>query len=199
MKKCEVCGTLIVFGPVRSGEHIYCSYVCRDEGDFEEETAIVSNGEAEEMALALNLGECPKCDGPGPVDMQYSYTVWSVFVLTSYKTISEVCCGTCGRKSKLKAALFSLGLGWWGLPFGLLITPVQIARNLFGMLCGPVAGSPSPELEPVAKLLLADHYHQQEIEEFDEADENDKTSTHDSFDFYKATEKTIDDGPMFDR
>ncbi len=162
MKKCEVCGTLILFGPVRSDDHIYCSYECRDRGDFEQETEYIPDDTAVAMAMVINTGDCPKCGGPGPVDVQYSHTVWSALVMTSYKSNPEVCCGGCGRASKLKATLFSFCLGWWGFPFGILITPVQVFRNLFGLFSGPVHGNPSSELEPIAKLMLADEVRQRE-------------------------------------
>ena len=156
MKKCEVCGALILFGPVRSGKHAYCSYECRDSGDFAQETRLVDDDSADAVALKINIGNCSKCGGPGPVDVQFSHTVWSAFFVTSYKSTPEVCCGKCGRMSKLKAILFSFGLGWWGFPFGLIITPVQIGRNLVGMFWGPVQGAPSPDLSPFAKVMLAD-------------------------------------------
>ena len=162
MKKCAVCGTTILFGPVRSGEHVYCGYECRDKGQFEQQTAIVPDEIAVAMAMKINMGDCPKCGGPGPVDVQYAYTVWSVFVLMSCKSNPEVSCVSCGRKAKFGAILFSFGLGWWGLPFGFIITPIQILRNFFGMFGGPVHGNPSPDLQPIAKLMLADEVRQRD-------------------------------------
>ena len=40
-------------------------------------------------------------------------------------------CAASRRSSAMR--LFSLLFGWWGFPFGLVITPVQIGRNLVGM------------------------------------------------------------------
>lgn len=156
MKKCEVCGTTILFGPVRNAEHVYCSYECRDAAQFEEQTAMIPDQTASAKAMEINIGDCPKCGGPGPVDVQYSHAVWSAVVHTSVESNPEVSCVSCARKAKLRATLFSLCFGWWGLPLGIIFTPVQIARNLFGMISGPVHGNPSPELQRITKQMLAD-------------------------------------------
>lgn len=52
-------------------------------------------------------------------------------------------CGYCGM------------LGWWGFPWGFLVTPVQILRNFAGMVAGPSASQPSAQLEKLVKLNLA--------------------------------------------
>jgi hypothetical protein len=48
--------------------------------------------------------------------------------------------------------LFSAVLGWWGFPFGLILTPVQMTRNIIGMCRGSGTGQPSPDLR---RLVLA--------------------------------------------
>jgi dihydrodipicolinate synthase/N-acetylneuraminate lyase len=48
--------------------------------------------------------------------------------------------------SKLGGALFSGILGWWG-PHGLFMTPVQIYRNVQGILSGPDPRAPSRQLK----------------------------------------------------
>jgi hypothetical protein len=42
-------------------------------------------------------------------------------------------------------------LGWWGFPWGLILTPVQITRNIAGMCKGPDSSKPSDNLR---KLVL---------------------------------------------
>jgi hypothetical protein len=51
----------------------------------------------------------------------------------------------------LGGVLFSAVLGWWGFPWGLILTPVQITRNLAGMCAGPDPSKPSDTLR---KLVL---------------------------------------------
>ena len=84
-----------------------------------------------------------------------SRRVWSALVLTSWSSRPAVTCGSCGTKSKLGNLVYCLFLGWWGLPFGLLITPVQIGRNLVALFTGPDPSTPSPKLENILRLHLA--------------------------------------------
>jgi hypothetical protein len=51
----------------------------------------------------------------------------------------------------LGGVLFSAVLGWWGFPWGLILTPVQITRNVAGMCAGPDSSKPSDALR---KLVL---------------------------------------------
>ena len=156
MRRCEVCSARILFGPVRDGTRAYCSYECRDTGRFEATTAHVPDDAAASLAARINAGNCPRCGGPGPVDVQFAHTVWSMLVVTSWNSTPQVACVKCGRAAKARAALFSLLLGWWGFPMGLIMTPAQVFRNLFGMFGGPVCGRPSAELQAAAKLMMAE-------------------------------------------
>jgi hypothetical protein len=54
-------------------------------------------------------------------------------------------------------ATFSLLLGWWGIPWGLLVTPVQIARNIGGLMRRRDETGPTKQLEKLVKLSLAQH------------------------------------------
>jgi hypothetical protein len=76
--------------------------------------------------------------------------------MTRWSSRPQISCRACGNKSKLADAAFSLVLGWWGFPWGFLFTPVQITRNLAGLLSSsPDPYRPSPQLEKVLKLNLA--------------------------------------------
>ena len=46
-------------------------------------------------------------------------------------------------------------LAFLGFPWGLLVTPVQIGRNVYGIACPPKASKPSPQLENVVRMTLA--------------------------------------------
>jgi hypothetical protein len=46
----------------------------------------------------------------------------------------HVRCQSCGRKHQLRANGYSGAFGWWGIPFGLIITPIQIMRNFLDMM-----------------------------------------------------------------
>ena len=47
-----------------------------------------------------------------------------------------------------------LGLGWRGFPWGLILTPVQITRNIIGMCAGPDPSRPSAELRKFVQVCL---------------------------------------------
>ncbi|MFO0946564.1 MAG: hypothetical protein U1D30_11535 [Planctomycetota bacterium] len=52
--------------------------------------------------------------------------------------------------------MFSGLFGWWGFPWGLVFTPLQIYRNVRGILSPPDSRVPSPELEYVVRQKLAE-------------------------------------------
>jgi hypothetical protein len=58
-------------------------------------------------------------------------------------------------KEQLLMTGFSLLFGWWGIPSGLILTPVQITRNLMGVFSPPDPRRPSPKLEKLVRLNLA--------------------------------------------
>src|SRR3989442_771976 len=88
------------------------------------------------------------------VDVHKTHTVWSAVYLTSWKSTPNIVCRSCGTKAQLLALLSSTLLGWWGFPWGVFVTPVQIGRNIAGLLRKPDPYSPSEELLRLARLQL---------------------------------------------
>ncbi|EAY66710.1 hypothetical protein BCPG_05105 [Burkholderia cenocepacia PC184] len=79
-------------------------------------------------------GPCPICLREGrPVDVHASHRVVSLLFVTRWATRRHVCCRRCGRRKQALALLASATLGWWGLPWGIVLTPIQLARNLLGL------------------------------------------------------------------
>jgi hypothetical protein len=99
-----------------------------------------------EQVRIIHQGKCPKCNGHGPVDVHKSYWVWSALLFTRWGSSANICCRKCGRTEQLNAGLLSLVLGWWGFPWGLIMTPIQIIQNLVGLLGGPSDAQPSENL-----------------------------------------------------
>ena len=97
----------------------------------------------DEAMLNVHRGDCPLCEGPGPVDVHMSHEVWSALVMTSWKSIPHICCQSCGQKKRLVSLLGSLLLGWWGFPWGIIMTPIQIIRNIVDMVALPDTSEPS--------------------------------------------------------
>ena len=171
MKKCAYCGTTIVFGGKKHEDHKdleFCSEKCLHKGikgllldkakDIPEEKIIKTVEE-------VHSGRCPKCNGPGPVDAYTSHSVYSLLFFTSWYSTPHICCRSCGTKSQFGGIILSLVLGWWGFPWGFLMTPVQIIRNIHGLFSAPSPSMPSEELKNRVRLLLAAEANENNIVE----------------------------------
>jgi hypothetical protein len=157
MASCANCGTFILFGGKDLNGQKYCSDGCLEKGYLLAMTGDIPHDIVMQQVESLHQGQCPQCHGRGPVDIHTSYRVWSALVLTSWNSPVQISCRSCGIKSQVGSTFFCLFLGWWGFPFGLLMTPVQIIRNIVAMCGGPNPSRPSPELERVVRLLIAQH------------------------------------------
>jgi hypothetical protein len=154
MAKCGYCGTSIIFGGVRAGDQRFCNSKCHQSAYVlsvaQQAPADVLERETEEIFR----GNCPKCRGPGPVEVHKVHRVWSALLLTSWSSSQQISCRSCAVKSQLGGACFSLFLGWWGFPWGLILTPVQIGRNIAGMCSRTDSSQPSPELRKLVKVMV---------------------------------------------
>lgn len=154
MPKCDVCGTTILFGAVREGDFTYCGENCREKGITQRVVQHLPDEVLDEAIIDVHQGLCPKCGGPGPVDMHTSHRVWSILFMTSWSDHPQLSCRGCAVKAKLFSTAFSGVLGWWGFPFGLIMTPIQIGRNLVGLVSGPNPEIPSPKLRKLVSLQV---------------------------------------------
>jgi hypothetical protein len=155
MARCDSCGTTILFGGVTEGNLRFCNATCYQRGFLLTMANEVPENLVSQHLAALHQGPCPKCNGPGPVDVHTSHVVWSLLVMTSWNSIPQVCCRRCGVKSKLGNALISGLVGWWGFPWGLIMTPIQIVRNTYGVFSPPDPTQPSTQLEQLVRVNLA--------------------------------------------
>jgi hypothetical protein len=157
MAQCDACGTSILFGGIKQGDLRFCGPKCAENGALVQLTQMIPEDELDRYVREVHQGACPKCGGPGPVDVHTSHRVYSALVFTSWSSRLAICCPPCGRKQQLADAAFSFFLGWWGFPFGLIITPVQVGRNLAALigLGAPDPEAPSPALRRQIGLWLA--------------------------------------------
>ncbi len=155
MASCSACGTTILFGGKRLGDLRFCSDKCLARGRHLAVAGQIPDAVVADLARRVHSGPCPKCNGPGPVDVYNAYSIWSALYLTSWKTEPNVACRSCGSKAQVRALLSSLVLGWWGFPWGFLMTPVQIGRNIAALRRRANPAEPSAELLRVARLTLA--------------------------------------------
>jgi hypothetical protein len=155
MAACDACGTTILFGGVKQGPLRFCNQQCAQRGLGLSVANQLPADLVEKQVRQVHQGNCPRCQGPGPVDIHTSHRVWSAIAMTRWSSHPVLCCRSCGTKAKLGSAVFSMSLGWWGFPFGLLLTPVQLGRNVIGLFGGPDPATPSPALERAVRLHLA--------------------------------------------
>jgi hypothetical protein len=119
-------------------------------------TAEVPDEHAVAVAHAIHNGECPECHAPGGVEAYNSYWAVSVIRRTNFGTSTHVCCRSCAVKKQTRSLLACAGLGWWSLPFGPVITIVQLYRNINAILFVPFHESPSAGLIEVARRAIAE-------------------------------------------
>jgi hypothetical protein len=163
MAKCTNCGRIIAFGGPKDGEQRFCGEPCRRAFRLGQASSQLPHEFVLAKAAELHAGPCPKCGGAGPVDVHTSFSVWSAVVITRWSEKPEICCKPCGNAARWKATALSGLLGWWGFPWGLLITPAQIIRNLGSMISGPDPRRPSDKLVGIVQTGLSNQLlHEQE-------------------------------------
>jgi len=155
MAKCSYCRSTILFGGRQEGDLRFCNAACQEKGVLIRLAKQLPADLVEEAVRTTHSGSCPKCQGRGPVDVHTSYRIWSALFLTGWSSRPQVCCSSCGWKAKLGDACFCLVLGWWGFPWGLVITPVQIIRNLIGLATGLDPRKSSDKLRNMVSVQLA--------------------------------------------
>jgi hypothetical protein len=154
MAKCAYCGS-IIFGGKRDANGRFCNEQCRGRGTLVAFSRQLPDSTVHAQVWKIHQGLCPKCGGEGPVDVYVSHRVWSLLILTSWSSALQLSCRRCGIKSQAAAVAFSLVLGWWGFPGGLIVTPIQIGRNFFSMTRPPEPSRPSPGLEQIVRMNIA--------------------------------------------
>lgn len=155
MGSCNYCNSFILFGGKRDGGAVYCNDRCLQAGRLIAFSSQLDQNMVRVRVNDVHQGSCPKCQGPGPVDVHKAHKVWSLLVLTSWSTNPAMSCKSCGVKRQLGASAFSLVAGWWGFPWGIVLTPTQIVRNIVEMVGGPDPQRPSPLLERAVRIHLA--------------------------------------------
>jgi hypothetical protein len=156
MASCATCNTTILFGGVRDGARRYCNQSCYQKDEFVRFAAKIPAATVLQTADQVYRGRCPSCQGTGPVEYHVSHRVWSLLVVTQWVDRPTVCCRRCANRRKLADALFCAVAGWWGFPWGLVLTPVRIVKNLAGLRWSDaVMSRPSNELLGHVRMTLA--------------------------------------------
>jgi len=153
MARCAYCNSLLLFGGRKVGNLTFCNAKCQQGAHYLSIAQQIPEETLLQAIQHLDQTGCPKCKGAGPVEVHTSHMVWSALVLTSWSSQPAVSCRSCGIKSQAGKAALSAVIGWWGFPWGLIMTPVQIGRNVVGMCSTPA--HPSPQLKRIIGLNMA--------------------------------------------
>ncbi len=154
MGRCAACGRFIL-GGAKVGARRFCNTRCKNAGRILAVAPLVPDEAVAAFAAQIHRGPCPECKGPGPVDVYFSYRIWSVPLLTRSTRLSQISCRRCGLKSQVDNLIFSVMCGWWDFSVGFIFTPLQIGRNIVAMTSPPDAAAPSGALLRRARLQLA--------------------------------------------
>lgn len=162
MARCSYCNSMM-FGGVNDQTGRYCNERCREAGHLSLVAQSVPEETLDAWVTQVHQGDCPVCNRPGPVDVHTSHRIWSALILTSWNSEPRLSCRRCGRRRQIESLFLSGVVGWWGFPWGIIITPIQIVRNLIG-ICGggPSDDKPSPLLRKFVGLHAASHAMQQQ-------------------------------------
>ncbi|MPV56684.1 hypothetical protein CFB46_28500 [Burkholderia sp. HI2761] len=155
MAECSQCGRTFLVGGRSIDGRRYCSPVCAQAHPVVVEADRVPDAKVRQYVDDWRYGPCPICLREGqPVDVHASHRVVSLVFVTRWATRRHVCCRRCGRRKQAVALLASATLGWWGLPWGIVLTPIQLARNLLGLAArDPEAAT--PQFEALVRRKLA--------------------------------------------
>ncbi|WP_426208965.1 hypothetical protein [Massilia sp. TWP1-3-3] len=155
--ECDYCGNSAKKKPLFDQGQQFCSADCLHAARISEAAVDLSAGQIGARALAMRSGACPDCgSSESVIEIRYHYRVVSALYFTSYQRKSRFCCVACGRKQNFKSFLFTFFLGWWGVPFGLIMTPTYLIANLGELREQRSGGEPSEDLVRLAKFQLAE-------------------------------------------
>ncbi|MFM8582239.1 MAG: hypothetical protein ACKOFW_12130 [Planctomycetaceae bacterium] len=157
MANCGNCGKhFFISGADGADGTKFCDERCPTEHELQPYIDRISNADLDRELRGLQGAKCPECDGRGPLEVWHSYSIWSAVVLTRWSSRSDFCCRSCGRGHQWTGLLTSLVLGWWGFPWGVIMTPVQIYRNLSALFTRLPEGEASEDLVHHAQLVVAE-------------------------------------------
>lgn len=153
--KCAKCEVRILFGGKTAGERRYCSQKCLSEDELGRFSDTIPDAEVMARAHKMRRVPCPSCKGYDGVEVFKSYFVYSLFIYTKWREKQEIVCRRCGRRNQRWDFFKSFLVGWWGVPIGILATPIILVLNLIEMGKNPTIKPPSEDLKTEARLALA--------------------------------------------
>jgi hypothetical protein len=163
-RKCDFCGSSAIFSAILDEGQRFCTKTCLRNARLLEVSEDIPKEVILQHAHKIKEGPCPLCkQSSSKTEARYYYRVWSVVVLTSWIKRTHICCFSCGRKTNFGSFVFCILFGWWGFPWGLIITPAQIIANIAEMFRPRFKSTPSDELIQAARLDLAAKLYKQNL------------------------------------
>jgi hypothetical protein len=131
--ECCNCGKMFFIGGQSIDGYRYCGTRCSQRHSVIVAAERVPAASVQQFVERWRHGPCPICKRQdGPIDVHAAHRVVSLLIVTQWATQRHVSCRRCGRNKQLLAIIQSAVWGWWGIPWGLVITPIQIVRNVVG-------------------------------------------------------------------
>jgi hypothetical protein len=127
MPVCSFCDSTFWLGGVKDGWRHFCNEECHQGGYLLHVAEQLPEDLVADHVYSTRRGNCPHCQGPGPVDAHASYRVWSALLVSETSNRRLICCRKCGRRAQISSTLFSALLGWWGIAIPLLSSLRSIA------------------------------------------------------------------------
>ena len=155
-KECDYCGSSARFSPVLDDGQRFCNVTCLQNARLMEISEDIPKEEIFQHACRIKEGACPGCScSKSKVEARKSYRIWSVVHISVFSTQTRICCHSCARKENFRSLMFCAAFGWWGFPWGVGITPVQIISNIVEMFKSRSGAKPSDDLLQAARINLA--------------------------------------------
>ncbi|WP_442510063.1 DUF4190 domain-containing protein [Novipirellula sp. SH528] len=154
MPFCGACNSFIIGGGKSEDGKRYCNDKCLEHGRTINYVGDIPDEIVAQRAWQMRDATCPRCGGPGPVDYVGSRQVISVIILTRTSDTTVFGCKRCGNRTTIQSTAISMLTGWWGFPWGLIMTPIVVVSNIVSLL-QPSPLGPSATLLEAAKLDMA--------------------------------------------
>ena len=161
MATCPSCNQWFIGGVTSNGRK-FCSEACVQEGVIFQVIDQLPAQYIDEQTRRIHHGLCPECKGPGPVECFQTHNVYAFVFMTRWTSTPHVCCKACATQKALGAIALTLVTGWWGIPHGIVMTPIQIARNIGTMRREVVTGQPSDQMRQLVGRMAANQFLEQQ-------------------------------------
>lgn len=160
MTNCAQCDGSILWGGVQAYGHTFCGKVCAERGRARFDIPVPQD-DVIALAAAIRDTACPTCSRNRPVDLRVAPYAVSLLVVTMWGRRATLACRSCGLRQQLLWLVVTFLMGWWGIPIGVIVTPVQLVRGITGIVRDPAESGPSPLLLQHCRVQLAEQIRQQ--------------------------------------